>query len=130
VPARPIASLSPFIDFPKEARACEPHLRLFVAIGPVLTAGFYSLSCALTEVRQRLGDEAPSYNTLRLLPQKLARLLRLSFGREVELYRTVPLGRRVVGLSADGVVVLQLARDYLTEISPAVRKPMDTWVTD
>jgi hypothetical protein len=114
VPAQPTpASPRPFSDFPTEARTCEPHLRLLVAIEPVLVAGFYSLSHALAEVRGRLGAETPSYNTLRLLPQKLTRLLRLSFDREVELYRTVPLGRRVVGLSADGAVVLRLAREYL-----------------
>jgi hypothetical protein len=103
----------PFSDFPAESRKCEPHLRLLVAVGPVLSAGFYSMSHAFAEVQRQLGDEAPSYNTLRLLPQKLARLLRLSFGRDVELYRRVPFGRRVVGLSADGPVVLRLARDYL-----------------
>lgn len=106
----------PFSDFSAEARACEPHLHLLVAAGPALSAGFYSLSHVLTEIRQRLGAEAPSYNTLRLLPRKLAGLLRLSFGREVELYRTVRLGRRVVGLSDDGAVALRLAREYFAEI--------------
>jgi hypothetical protein len=112
VPAPP----RPFSDFSEEARKCEPHIRLLVATEPVLSAGFYSLLFALTEVRQRLGAESPSYNTLRLLPKKLAKLLRLSFGREVELYRTVRFGCRVVGQSADGAAVLQLARDYLVEI--------------
>jgi hypothetical protein len=109
------AAPRPFSDFPDEARKCEPHLCLLLAVGPVLSAGFYSLSHALAEVQRQLGDEAPSYNTLRLLPPKLARLLRLSFGHDVVMYRTVQFGRRVVGLSADGPVVLRLAREYLAE---------------
>jgi hypothetical protein len=107
----------PFADFPEEARKCEPYLRLLVAIEPVLIQGFYSLSHAFAEVRRRLGTEAPCYNSVRLMPKKLAKLLRQSFGREVELYRTVRFGRRVVGLSADGFVIIQLARNYLVEIS-------------
>lgn len=102
----------PFSIFPVEARACEPYLLLLVAAGPVLSASFHSLSYALAMLRSQLGEDTPSYSALRLLPRNLADLLRLSFGREVELYRTVRLGRRIVGRSADGVEALRLACEY------------------
>lgn len=101
----------PFCDFPAEARECEPHLRLFLAIGPLLAAGCRSL----WDIHRKLPQVGRRcYSTIRLLPDRLQALLNLAFGHPVELYRTRwPDGGAVLGLTAEGRVALRLTTEYL-----------------
>lgn len=113
----------PFTDFPLEAEERHQHLVWFCAAARLLAHG----RCrSLWDVLRRLETDlppgqCPSYSSLRLLPERLAGLLRLSFSRDVTLYRTRwSDGGNVVGLTDDGREVLRLAEEYLAATGQVV----------
>lgn len=102
--------------FPRAAARAEKSLRRLVIIADLFTAGCSSLS----KVARRT-EELPDgfgLSTIRAIPDDpaLIALLTRCFDRPVELYKQPAHdGGPVTGLSADGLLVVQMAREYLNE---------------
>jgi hypothetical protein len=112
-PPQPVATARPFSDFPDDARRCEAAIYWFALAGSILKDGCKSLS----EVFEKLPNSKEchiSYSFLRLIPKHLAILLRKCFNRDVKVYLTPWANtRKIVGLTTDGLIALQLAVEYV-----------------
>jgi hypothetical protein len=115
VSAQP-SPVRPFSEFPCEAAECDQALRWFQAAGQLMVVRCKSLWDVCRKLCEASQD-APSYSSLRLVLQSLAKLLRLSFGRNIEVYRTRwPNGGSVIGLTEEGRVALRLTVEFLAKV--------------
>ena len=92
----------------------------FALAGTLMKDGCKSLREVFDQL-PRTRECRVSYTFLRQIPKHLAKLLRKSLNREndVELYLSPwANSRKIVGLTADGLMVLQLAVDFLKANHP------------
>ena len=109
--------IRPFSDYPEEAFRCEAAIYWFAFTGSLMKGGCKSLTEVFEKLPQTI-DCHVSYTFVRQLPLHLANLLRKCLHRgendTIELYRTpFANSRKIVGLTADGMVALQLSLDFV-----------------